>query len=186
VNDEALIARQAKLQREATALIDRLDLIGVLGKAGPVVQVGSFVTGLMVWRDIDLGVAAPGLTSEAAWETMRPLLGRCSSLHYLDDHDERRHYFVLRIAGWKIDVSVWTTEIPPAVEEFQAELRERLTDSLRLTILRLKEAWHPMSCYPDVVSAWEIYDAVLHHQAESLDDLDDYLAARGLPTLRQP
>jgi hypothetical protein len=39
-----------------------------------------------------------------------------------------------------------------------------------------------MSCYPDVVSAWEIYDAVLHHQVESLDELDDYLAARGFPT----
>ena len=90
VNDEALIARQAELQREAATLIDRLDLIGVLGRAGPVVQVGSFVTGLMVWRDIDFGVAAPGLTSEAAWETMRPLLGRCSSLRYLDDRDEHR------------------------------------------------------------------------------------------------
>lgn len=70
----------------------------------------------------------------------------------------------------------------PAVEEFQAELPARLTPESRLTILRLKDVWHRLPPYPEVVSAWDIYDAVLNHEVRTLDELDAFLAARGLPT----
>ena len=182
MDDEALLERQARLQREAEAFVRELGLIELLGRAGRVVQLGSTVTGLMVWRDVDFGVDAPGLTAAAAWETMRPVLGRCSSLHYEDDRDERRHYFVMRIEGWKVDVSLWFVGMPPGVEAFQSELPARLTEESRLTILRLKDAWHRLPHYPDVVSAWDIYEAVLDHGVRAPDELDAFLAARGLPT----
>jgi hypothetical protein len=182
VNDHVLLVRQADLQRDAATLVRELALIEMLGRAGRVVQLGSAVTGRMVWRDVDFGVDAPGLTAERAWETMRPLLGRCTSLHYENDGEERRHYFVMRIAGWKVDVSLWFAGLPPAVEAFQAELPARLTPESRLAILRLKDFWHRLPHYPDVVSAWEIYDAVLNHEVRTLDEFDAFLAARGLPT----
>jgi len=181
-NDDELLARQAALQRAAATVVRQLGLIEILGRIGRVIQLGSAVTGLMVWRDLDFGVDAPGLTADAAWETMRPLLGRCSALHYLDDRDERRHYFVVWIDDWKIDVSLWFAGVPPAVEAFQAELPARLTQESRLTILRLKEVWHRVPHYPDVVSGWEIYDAVLNHGVRTLDEIDVFLTARGLPT----
>lgn len=182
MDDDALLARQADLQREAEVFVRELGLVELLGRAGRVVQLGSAVTGLMVWRDVDFGVDAPGLTGDAAWETLRPVLGRCSSLRYAHDDDDRRHYFVMRIDGWKVDVSLWFVGMPPAVETFQAELPARLTPESRLTILRLKDVWHHLPQYPDVVSAWEIYDAVLNHGVRKLDELDSYLAACGLPT----
>ena len=43
-------------------------------RAGRAVAVGSFVTGLMVWRDLDFVVDASGLTTGAAFEVMN----RCS------------------------------------------------------------------------------------------------------------
>jgi hypothetical protein len=182
VNGDALLARQAELQSEAATFVRELGLIEMLGRAGRVLQLGSAVTGLMVWRDVDFGVDAPGLTADAAWETMRPVLRRCSSLHYANDHEERRHYFVMRIESWKVDVSLWFEGAPPAVEAFQAELPARLTPESRLAILRLKDFWHRLAHYPDIVSAWEIYDAVLNHEVRTLDELDAFLAARGLPT----
>ena len=182
VDDERLLHRQAELQREARDVVDRLRLVELLGRAGRVVQLGSAVTGLMVWRDLDFGVDGSGLTSEVAWETVRPLLGRCLALRYLDDRDERRHYYVMRIDDWKIDLSLWSAGMPPEVEAFQADLTARLTDDLRITILRLKEVWHSLPTYPEVVSAWQIYDAVLHHDVKTPAELDDYLSARGLPT----
>lgn len=51
-----------------------------------------------------------------------------------------------------------------------------------MAILRLKDFWHRLPHYPDVVSAWEIYDAVLNHGVRTLDELDAFFAARGLPT----
>lgn len=182
MQDEELLERQEMLQREARAVVERLRLVETLAGAGRVVPLGSAVTGLMVWRDLDFGVGGSGLTGEAAWETVRPLLARCSALRYLDDRDERRHYYVMQIDGWKVDLSLWCDGVPPPVERFQADLVARLDDELRLTILRLKDAWHAQPAYPEVVGAWEIYDAVLHHDVRTLAGLDAYLAARGLPT----
>jgi hypothetical protein len=184
VNDDALLVRQADLQRDAATFVRELGLIELLGRAGRVVELGSAVTGLMVWRDVDFGVDARDLTADAAWETMLPVLRRCSSLRYANDHEERRHYFVMRIEGWKVDVSLWFAGMPPAVEAFQAELPARLTQETQLAILRLKDVWHRLPHYPEIVSAWEIYDAVLNHEVRTLDELDAFLAARGLPTRR--
>ena len=113
---------------------------------------------------------------------MHPLLVQCSSLRHVRDSDDGRHYFVIRTGDWKIDVSLWPAATPPEVESFQSGLMARLTDPLRITILRLEEAWCSSPHYPEVVSAWQIYDAVLNHDARTFDDLDAYLAARGPPT----
>lgn len=45
-----------------------------LEPCGPVLLVGSFVTGLMVWRDLDVCVDAGGLRRERAWELVSPLV----------------------------------------------------------------------------------------------------------------
>ena len=63
---EELLRRQEELQAEARQVIGDLDLLGVLGRAGNARHIGSFVTGLMVWRDLDLQVLPPG------WVPPRP------------------------------------------------------------------------------------------------------------------
>jgi len=161
-----------------------------------VIPLGSAVTGLMVWRDVDYGVDARGISGRDAWATMRPLVERerCAAVRYENETGKRnrwspedeRHYFVARIesaAGhdWKVDVSLWVAAIPPAVEPFQERLRAELDDELRLVILRLKDAWKDEDAYPEVVSAFEIYDAVLDHGVRTLAGLDEYLVERGLP-----
>ena len=56
---DRLIRRQDALQAEASQVIAELDLMSLLGRAGAAEQVGSFVSGLMVWRDIDVGAVSP-------------------------------------------------------------------------------------------------------------------------------
>jgi hypothetical protein len=182
--DVELLARARALQDEAETYVREARLVEVLCRAGRVLPLGSAVTGLMVWRDLDFGVDAPALTRDGAWETMRPLLRRCSALHYAHDREDQRHYFVMEMDAWKVDVSMWFAGLPPGVEEFQAELPERLTQESRLAVLRLKDAWHGLPDYPEVVGGWEIYDAVLNHGVRTLEELDDFLAGRGLPTRR--
>ena len=134
----------------------------------------------MVWRDLDFGVDASGLARDEAWETMSPLVAGASSVRYEDDTDERRHYFVLKLDDWKLDVSLWHSGVPSGVEPSQAELVSRLDERTRLIILRLKDAWWREPSYPEVVSGFEIYDAVLNHGVQTLEDLDRYLVERGL------
>ena len=76
---------------------------------------------------------------------------------------------------------VFLAGIPPDIEVFQDELRERLTDETRLAILTLKDAWYQEAAYPDIVGGFEICDAVLNNGVLSLDQLDAYLLQRGLP-----
>jgi hypothetical protein len=152
-----------------------------------VLPLGSVVSGLMVWRDVDFGVEAPGLAVDSAWSAVLPLLTapQCTALDYANERGgpgESRFYFVVRLDGWKLDLSIWTNGVPEGVEAWQESLAGRLNGDTRLTILRLKDAWHRLPPYPYTVGGYEICVAVLDHGVRTLDELDAYLAQRSLPT----
>jgi hypothetical protein len=180
---DELVAHEAELHAEARAFLDEHDVEAQLARAGRVLLVGSFVTGLMVWRDLDVCVAADGLDRAGAWTLVEPLVLAAARVRYehLEEPDDRRHYFVLRLRGWKLDLSLFTAGIPPEVEAFQDDLLARLDDETRLTILRLKELWHRRPEYPELVGGYEICAAVLGGVGTS-GELEEQLRRRGLLT----
>lgn len=58
---DELLARQAALQRQAGKIIADLDLVNLLTIVGQPMLLGSAMTGLMVWQDIDVIVLCPRL-----------------------------------------------------------------------------------------------------------------------------
>jgi hypothetical protein len=146
-----------------------------------VIPLGSAVSGLMVWQDVDFGVDSPGLKVDVAWRALLPLIGapECTSLDY--ENQPGYLYFVLHLDGWKLDITLWTEGVPQDVEPWQEALVGRLDGETRLAILRLKDAWHQLPPYPYTVGGYEICVAVLDHGIRTLDQLDAYLAERGLP-----
>jgi hypothetical protein len=193
----SLLARQDALQADATAVIAELALPALLARAGRVEQIGSSVSGLMVWRDLDFNIIAPALTRDQLAETIRPLLTnpRVFDVHFQDEtgprnfsgdpHDDRYyvvfHYQAGSGAEWKIDLSFWLADAPRGQLAHLAYLKERLTPDLRLTILHLKDLWYRRPSYPYTVGGYDIYDAVLEHHARTPADLVAYLRARNLP-----
>jgi hypothetical protein len=193
-----LLERQDALQTEANQLVESLDLPAVLGRAGRFERLGSSVSGLMAWRDLDLGVSCGVLGAERAWETMVPLAAhpRTTRLSYRNEigplappelRGYGRYYFVARHqteAGreWKIDVSLWSPESPPGPLAHAEELGRRLTPETSLAILWIKDAWYPHPSYPDVVSGMDIYEAVLECGVRTPEQFGSYLSRRGLPT----
>jgi len=178
-DDEELLARQEALQAEARAFEGEHAIVALLATLGRVIPVGSAVTGLMVWRDLDFTVDAPGVAGAVVWRALAPLLDRCQALTYADetaDAPHERHYFVFRIAGWKLDITIWTNGAPADVERYQHELVERLDDETRLAILRLKDLWHTRPEYPEVVGGFEICEAVLDRGVRTPDELERCLA----------
>jgi hypothetical protein len=111
LGDDELLERAAALRAEGRAFLDQHAVEQRLAQAGSVELVGSFVTGLMVWRDLDVCVDARDLAGPAAWELIRPLVHAADRVRYehLDEPDDRRHYFVLRVDGWKLDLSSSST-----------------------------------------------------------------------------
>ena len=181
LSDDELLERAAALRVEGRVFLDRHDVEQRLAPAGSVELVGSYVSGLKVWRDLDVCVDARDLVRPAAWELVRPLVQAADRVRYehLDEPDDRRHYFVLRVDGWKLDLSLFTDGIPPEVAEFQRELLDRLDDDLRVAILRLKELWHRRPEYPELVGGYEICRAALAG-ARTPQELDAYLEELGV------
>ena len=179
--DAELLSRQDALQAEARLFLREHGDVGRLEPAGTVVLVGSYVTGLMVWRDLDVCVDARGLERAGAWDLVRPFVLAADRARYehLAERGDRRHYFVLRLGGWKLDLSLFTAGIPVEVETFQADLRSRLDDDTRLTILRLKELWRTRPEYPELVGGFEICEAVLDG-VRTPAELEQRLRDRGL------
>jgi len=182
-SDEALLARQDLLQAEARRFVTDHGLEQLLEPLGRVIPVGSATTGLMVWRDVDYTVDAPEVAASAVWNALSPLVHECEALAYTDETGDRatgtplfeRHYFVFRLDGWKLDISIWTNGAPGEVERYQRDLPERLDPETRLTILRLKDAWHLRPEYPEVVGGYEICEAVLEHGVRTPAELETYL-----------
>ena len=59
-SDEDLLARQAALQEEARQVLAELDLAALVADIGPLLLAGSFVSGLLCWRELDVMVLAGG------------------------------------------------------------------------------------------------------------------------------
>jgi hypothetical protein len=190
-----LLEQQDILQAEANRLVEQLDLPTLLGRAGRFERLGSSVSGLMVWRDVDLGVSCGLLSPEGAWDAMLPLAvhPRTAQLEYRNEigrlapHELKgygRYYFVARHeteAGdeWKIDVSLWSPEAPPGPSAHAEELLRRLTPETRLAILWIKDVWHQVPSYPDRVSGMDVYEAVLENGVRTPEQFGRYLRRRG-------
>jgi hypothetical protein len=100
-----LLRRQEALQAEAYQLIGHLDLFTMLSHAGKPEQIGSSVSGLMVWRDLDFNVLCSHRDLRTVFKTMQPLLAnpQVTKLHYSNESQghapaerqgDERYYFV--------------------------------------------------------------------------------------------
>jgi hypothetical protein len=193
----ALLNRQACLEAGAAAILARFDLLPRLRLVGQAELIGSAVLGLMVWRDIDIMVSAPGLGPAQAFAALDPLLTnpRVTHVRYLNQRgsfnetallEDDRYYFAVTLrtdeAEWKFDISFWTSERSPRELSYIDVVRRRLTDETRLAILWIKDVWHHLPSYRTSVLSVDIYDAVLEHGVRTPCAFDAYLSARGKPT----
>jgi hypothetical protein len=197
-SDRRLLTRQAALQAEATQVLAELDLARMFADVGPVLVVGSYLSGLMCWRDLDVCLLAGGECSPSdVLELLKPVVALPGfvGLTYRDERgqrcptgearDERYHVPFDLDAGqgrWRIDLSVWLRDLHAHVADWHRRLRDTITDEQRLAVLRIKNVWHRLPSYPDEVSGWEIYTAVLDDDIRSPEQFARWLVANGLPS----
>jgi hypothetical protein len=187
MSDDDLDARQSALQAEGRTLLATIG--GLLDGLGEPIVTGSFVSGLMAWRDLDVMVLAhPGFTPH----DVLALLGRAVDLpgvtgfDYVDERGARsptgeqrdeRYHVALAVGAWRVDLSIWLYDDHRTVTDFHHALREQLTPEQRRAILRIKDVWHRRPEYPDEISGLEIYTAVLDHGVRTPEEFAAHLAA---------
>jgi hypothetical protein len=84
---------------------------------------------------------------------------------------------------WRIDLSVFLRDLHGHVAAWHERLRATISDQQRLAVLRIKDVWHRLPSYPDQVSGWELYTAVLRDGVRTPEQFGRWLADNGFPGL---
>ena len=198
-SDEELAARQSALHAAADELLDELDQSRVFADLGPLRITGSYISELMCWRDLDVGLL---VGPEYAPRDVVQLISRVVTLpgvvgfDYRDERgdrcptgqvrDERYHvpFLLDRAEGtWRFDLSLWLHDPHENVTSWHQGLRASITDGQRAAILRIKDVWHQLPSYPDHVGGLEIYAAVIDDGARTPEQFRRWLADHGLPEM---
>jgi hypothetical protein len=195
VTDEDLLARQAALQDRAREMLAGLDLAALTAQAGPLLVTGSFVSGLMVWPEVDVMVlVGPDFSPPDVMGLLARIVPQAGviALDYRDERGPRcvtgqlrdeRYHVTLTVehpARWQIDLTLWLHDLHRNVTRWHEELRERITAEQRIAVLRIKDHWHRQPAYPHHVGGLDIYTAVIDDGVRTLDEFAAWLAARGL------
>jgi hypothetical protein len=183
----SLAERAAALQAEACQVMESLDLEAAFPGFGPPQVIGSVLSGLMVWRDLDVMFTAPTATATEVLAGLAVIAQRPGLLagDFRDERADRRptpaltderFYAVLQYeapAGvWKVDLTIWLHAIArPHVAE--ATRLRAASPTQKRAILHLK---HNYPGYPDAIGGTDIYTAVLDNNISTLADLQEYLA----------
>jgi hypothetical protein len=190
--DGYLVRRQAALQSEARDVLDELDLERRLADVGSMLVTGSFISGLMVWRELDIMfLGGPELSPTDVLAAMGRLvvLPGIVRFDYADERglrsptgeprDERYHVpttYTRPTGTWCLDLTFWLHDAHENVTVWHQQLRDSLTPEERSAILRIKDVWHRRPEYPDAVGGLEIYTSVLKHGIRSPEQFDDWLS----------
>jgi hypothetical protein len=182
-SDAELLARARDLQLAGQALLCSLDLPGLFADVGPVRVMGSVVSGLMVWRDLDVGLlAGPDFTPLDILRVLERVvvLPGVVGFDYRDERGDRtpadqrdeRYHVTIHIEDgrrdtWFLDLSVFLYDLHDHVADWHESLRTNVTAEQRRAILRIKDVWHRRPEYPHEIGGWEIYQAVLHHDVRT-------------------
>ena len=194
VDDATLARRQTALQDEAREVLARMAELDALRDLGPLMETGSYVSGLMCWRDLDVGILvgsdfSPADVLNLAVNIMEAV--DVAAFTYRDERgtrsptgerrDERFHLpmqVVLKRREWRFDLSLWLYDDHANVAEWHRRLRDRLSPDQRQAVLRIKNVWCRRPEYPDEVGGTDIYDAVLNHGVVDAESFRRWLAER--------
>ena len=179
-----LLTRQDVLQAEGRTVLASLTPLGALSPTG------SFVSGLMVWKELDvMRLTHPAFSPHDVLDLLRRAvdLAGVTGFHYVDERGPRsptgeqrdeRYHVGLAVRDWRIDLSLWLYDDHAHVTAFHESLRDRLTAQQRLAILQIKDVWHRRPEYPDEVSGFEIYTAVLDHGVRTPEEFGTWWTIR--------
>ncbi|GIF09451.1 hypothetical protein [Actinoplanes siamensis] len=170
------MGRPDELQTEARSVLALLEPLG------PLIPTGSFVSGLMVRRELDVMLlGGPEFTPA----DVLTLLGKVIEIPGLTGfayQDERggkprdeRHLVTITVGEWRVSLSIWLHEDHADVSEWHRDLAGRLTDEERQAILAIKSMWHERPEYP---GGHAVCTAVLEDGVRTAVEFGVWLRAR--------
>jgi len=179
----------ATITSEADKILQDHGLLAVLSKYGNPVVVGSYVLGLMTWRDLDISLETNEMTEARFFK-----LGREIALCLKPRRMQYRNEFVGKTPDlptgyyWGIDTGslespdAWNIDIW-ALDSQEMELRQKEFDDLRSrisiddrpAILTIKHHFCQHSEYRRAFTSVDIYHAVLEEGIRTVKEFSQWL-----------
>ena len=178
-----LLVRQSALQQAARPVL------AALAPLGPLMPTGSFVSGLMVWKELDVMLlGGPAFGPHDVLDVLHRAVDipGVTGFDYVDERGARsptgsrqdeRFHIGMALDDWQIDLSIWLYDDHAHVTRYHESLRSGLSPEQRMTILTIKDVWHRRPEYPAEVSGFEIYTAVLEHGVQTPEELGAWLTS---------
>jgi hypothetical protein len=185
---EDLLKQQNELQHEAQQVLDRLEIEKYFSQFGRVEIGGSVVTGLMTWRDIDVGVLVNALPDrDTLVEVAKHILTFSEIVGVnITDNTKKKNpnhpsglyigltYLFEAENKWKIDLWFITPEAYPDTS-YTAWLKDSLTPESTQVILEIKNDIHANPKYKKTIFSIDVYEAVIKHGVTDLAGFKAYL-----------
>jgi hypothetical protein len=182
---------QKALQKEAHEILHELKLIDLLKKFGSPQITGSVRLGLMTCKDIDIFVKTkPDYDNFLEFVS---IIFKYKKVYSLQIQDYRKSVHKNRPQGiycgirylkgknedsiWKIDV--WFMEKSDAEKTIKI-VNEKLTDTKRNIILKIKNEMRKQKIWGKKISGVEVYNAVLNENIKNLKDFENYLKKKNV------
>ena len=195
-----LLENQEKLQEEAKLVLKELKIEELLGKYGPVKFAGSFETGLLVWRDIDMEVWVSEIDKKDVAEFVKGVINVTDKrLDFLvidnrdlrTPHHPKGFYLGMRYclnstySNWRESSDVWELDIWFVTKEeshtlgYTESVKEKLTEEKRRIILEIKNEIWKSPGYKKKIFSVDIYNGVLDAGVFDMESFREYLKTLG-------
>ena len=187
---DKLLKQQEELQKEGKKVLDQLGIIKILSKYGNPQIVGSFETGLMVWRDIDIELVKE-IDDKDYWKAVDELFYDNSKLKYLTLINFKNSKNPMTPKGFYIGIKCWLENkewkidvwfIPPRLkgsENMNEWVKNRLTDENKKIILQIRNQIHKSQKYRKEIFSTDVYRAVIENRVNNLEGFKEYLKKQG-------
>lgn len=174
---------------EADKILHELGLLKILEKYGKPVPTGSYIMGLMTWRDLDIYLETGELTATEFFRLGGEIASNLKphKLHYRNEHigktpgnPDGLYWGVYTILAdfpeeWKIDI--WAID-KNQVSELQGrvdKLKSRITEHERKSILLIKNHFCRHPAYRKDFTSMDIYNAVTEEGITTTYDFSKWL-----------
>ncbi|OGH47816.1 MAG: hypothetical protein A3A51_03875 [Candidatus Levybacteria bacterium RIFCSPLOWO2_01_FULL_39_10] len=190
---EELLKQQEELQYEGQEVLGELKINEQFSKLGKIVIGGSLISGLMTWRDIDIGVEVENMPSKNDLSNLFTSLlsnSKILQLNYSDNtelinlHHPKGIYFGIKYQKekekiWKIDLWFISPEDNQQSIEDLKWLQQKITQETKMIILSIKNEIDTDPRYKKSIFSIDIYKAVIENGVKDLEAFKKYLKGTG-------
>ncbi len=182
----------AEITSEADRILHDHGLLAVLGKYGNPVVVGSYVLGLMTWRDLDISLETNEMTEARFFE-----LGRDLALCLKPRRMQYRNEFIGKTPNlpggyywgidtgslgspdaWNMDIWVMDSQEMARFQKEFSDLRSRISVDNRSAILTVKHHFCQHPEYRKAFASVDIYHAVTEEVIKAVKEFSQWLRER--------